>query len=95
MKISELTESLAEEDVNNLIVKYSAALRRISQNFSTNANIYGYETAFVTARSAIIAMSESDFYIELISRSNPKVTKSFQKYMSLRNQILTKIKSGI
>lgn len=95
MKVIELFESLIEQDIRNCIDKKIIELQKILNHFDVRVSVVGYQTVANEVLNYLEKDSSIDYYISIISTSNPKLQKSVIKLNNIRQKLINRINSGI
>jgi len=94
VKISDLLES-TNEHTRNYINTEILYISELKSNFIILVEHKGYEYARKQILSEIHESQLKDWYLTILVGTNPKLQKSFNKLLEIRNQVIDKINSGL
>lgn len=94
MKIQDLLESGAEEDVYLLISKELRSINLLHSQFNELIKILGYDTAIQKITSQLNNADE-DWYIIVVSNNSPKLTKLLNKLKLEKQKLIDRMNSGV
>ena len=95
MKISDLLESESDQIAEIAIQQRIKVLKQYSRMFDNLVQAHGYEATCLKIKTVIEQSKSKDWMLEGSSTTNPKLEKSYNALLAIRQELLNRIQSGI